>query len=162
MSGVLDVLRSLRVLEGLGDEHLRQLAALAQETTFPAGADVFREGDAAADVYLIVEGSVSLEICAAAVGCRRILTVGEGEILGWSPVLEQERLTATARTLDATRAVKLSGKQILTLCEHDTRFGYEFMRRVALALAHRLNATRMQLLNVYGDAMPATANQREP
>jgi CRP-like cAMP-binding protein len=156
MSDTLDDLRRLRVVEGLDDEHLRQLAGIAQPVDFPAGAVVFREGDPAADVDLVVDGSVSLEVCAAGVGCRRILTVGEGELLGWSPVLEQARLSATARTLQPTRAVKFSGKQLLALCEHDPRFGFEFMRRAALALAHRLNATRMQLLNVYGETMPVT------
>lgn len=161
MSQVLEVLRQLRVLEGLDEEHLRQLAEIARVESFPAGTVVFREGEVASDVYLIVEGNVSLEVCAAGVGCRRILTVGEGELLGWSPVLEQERLTATARALGPLRAVKLNGKQVLALCAHDPQLGYEFMRRAALALAHRLNATRMQLLNVYGDAMPVTTDERE-
>ncbi|MEQ8789621.1 MAG: cyclic nucleotide-binding domain-containing protein [Pirellulaceae bacterium] len=156
MSGNLEVLRRLRVLEGLDDEHLTLLAAVAEEVSYPAGAVIFREGELARDIYLIVDGSVSLEVCGASVGCRRILTVTEGELLGWSPVLEQTRLSATARALEPTRAVRLSGKQVLTLCEHDARFGYEFMRRAALALANRLNATRLQLLNVYGHAMPTT------
>lgn len=161
MSDTLDDLRRLHVLKGLGDEHLEQLAGIAQQASFPAGVTVFREGEPATEVYLVLEGNVSLEICAAGVGCRRILTVGEGELLGWSPVLEHTLLTATARTLSPVRALKIHGKQILALCEHDTQFGYELMRCVALALAHRLSATRMQLLNVYGEAMPATADERK-
>jgi CRP-like cAMP-binding protein len=73
-------------------------------------------------------------------------------------VLEQTRLSATARALEPTRAVRLNGKQVLAQCEHNPRFGFEFMRRAALALANRLNATRLQLLNVYGDAMPTTVD----
>ena len=47
--------------------------------------------------------------------------------------------------------------QIVTMCEHDPRFGYVFMRRAALALAKRLSATRMQLLDVFGGQMPSVA-----
>jgi len=161
MSQTLEALEQLQVLEGIGAEHLKKLADIADYVDLPAGATIFREGDPATDVYLIVEGSVLLEICAPGVGCRRILTVGDGELLGWSPVLENERLTATARTLVETRAVKINGRQILAQCEHDPRFGYEFMKRAALALAKRLSATRLQLLNVYGDEMPQSVEEEE-
>jgi len=158
VSEMQEVLRRLRILEGLDEEHLSQLADVAEQVQFEEGEVIFREGDPATDVYLIVDGSVSLEVCAASVGCRRILTVTEGELLGWSPVLEQTRLSATARALEPTRAVRLNGKQVLAQCEHNPRFGFEFMRRAALALANRLNATRLQLLNVYGNAMPTTVD----
>ena len=93
-------------------------------------------------------------VLARSVGSRKILTVGEGELLGWSPVLEQARLAATARAQADTQVVKISGQQVLTMCEHNPRFGYDVMRRAALALAKRLSATRMQLIDVYGDQMP--------
>jgi len=158
VSEMQEVLRRLRILEGLDEEHLSQLADVAEQVQFEEGEVIFREGDPATDVYLIVDGSVSLEVCAASIGCRRILTVTAGELLGWSPVLEQTRLSATARALEPTRAVRLNGKQVLAQCEHNPRFGFEFMRRAALALANRLNATRLQLLNVYGNAMPTTVD----
>lgn len=162
MSSTLDALRQIDVLEGLSEHELQQLSQIAQGIEFSAGELIFREGDPAADVYLIAQGSVSLEVCAPGTGCRRILTVGAGELLGWSPVLEQARLTATARTISTTSAVKVSGRQLLALCEHDPRFGYEFMRRAALALAKRLSATRLQLLNVYGQEMPQAQADEEP
>ena len=127
--------------------------------TFEKDDVIFREGDVAEHIYLITQGNVSLEICAPSVGCRRILTVGKGELLGWSPVLEQPRLAATARTLSPTKAAKISGGQILALCEHNPRLGFEFMRRAALALAKRLNATRVQLLDVYGPEAAATVEE---
>ena len=156
MSDVFSALRGMQALDGMRDEHIQQLATIAEDIAFPSGAIIFREGDPAADVYLLVEGSVSIEICAPSVGCRRILTVGEGELLGWSPVLEQAKLTATARTQSPTQAIRINGQQLLALFEEDPRFGYEFMRRAALAVAKRLSATRLQLLNVYGTEMPRT------
>ena len=159
MSTTIDDLRRLAVLEGIGEEYLQQLAENSAAVDFPADARIFRKGDPATDVYLIVSGSVSLEICGPGIGCRRILTVADGQLLGWSPVLEQPNLTATARTLTPTRAVQINGRQLLAMAEHDPRFGYEFMRRAALALAKRLSATRLQLLDVYGQEMPPGASE---
>jgi CRP-like cAMP-binding protein len=88
------------------------------------------------------------------------MTVGAGDLLGISPVLGQTRMTATARTVAPTQALQLNVGQILTLCEHNPRFGYEFMRRAALAVAKRLNATRLQLIDVFGAQMPDVAGVR--
>ena len=151
---IAETLRELGFLQGISDEYLAQIAIVAERLSLPESKLVFRESDAAADVFFVVHGSVSLEICAPGVGCRRILTVGPGELLGWSPLLGQLRFTATARTLAPTELLKVHAGQLLTLCEHNPRFGYEFMRHAAQALAKRLNATRMQLLDVYGQAMP--------
>jgi hydrogenase maturation protease len=156
---VLETLRDVGFLRGIGDEYLNQIAEIAEREEFPEGKIIFHEGGPAQFIYLIVSGNVSLEIAAPGVGSRRILTVGVGELLGWSPVLEQARLAATARALTPTQVVKISGQQVLTMCEHNPRFGYDVMRRAALALAKRLSATRMQLIDVYGSQMPNVNDQ---
>jgi CRP-like cAMP-binding protein len=95
------------------------------------------------------------------VGCKRVLTIGPGELLGWSALLEQTRMTATARTLEITRVVEIDAAPLLMVCESDLEFGYEIMRRTMLALAKRLSATRMQLLDVYGAHLPAATHAVE-
>lgn len=152
MSQSLAALKNLHLLDGLSDEQLAVLAGIAECVQFAERETIFREGDPANDVYFVVEGSVSLEMCSPGTGCHRILTLGPGELLGWSPVLEQERLTATARAETVVSAVKINGRQLLGLCDQDPRLGYEFMKRAALALARRLSATRLQVLNVYGES----------
>lgn len=152
---LIDALQSIEFLDGIGADHLENLASVAELVEYEEGKQIFREGEPAEQVYFVTSGSVSLEVCAPGVGCRRILTVDQGQMLGWSPVLQQARLTATARTLAPTQAIRISAGQILTLCEHNSRFGFEFMRRVALALAQRLRAARLQLLDVYGVDAPA-------
>ena len=158
---IVETLRDLGFLSDVAEEHLQRLAESAKVVDFPTDTTIFREGEPASQIFLIVHGNVSLEICAPGVGCRRILTVSDGELLSWSPVLEQTRLTATARVLVPTRAIEFSGRQVLALCEHNPRFGYEFMRCAALALAKRLTATRMQLLDVFGSESPVTEEDEE-
>jgi CRP-like cAMP-binding protein len=143
-------LRQFRFLQEIDDEHLSRLAAIARLVEFPAGKVLYREGQMLSNIYLILSGSVSIEICAAGIGCRRIMTVSDGDLLGISPAVGQTRSTGTTRTLAPTKAIELNASQMLTLCEHNPRFGYEFMRQVAVAVSQRLNATRLQLLDVFG------------
>ena len=148
---LVNMLRQIQLLEGASNEHLEQLASISRCIEIPQGTTLFREGEDANTVYLIVQGRVALEICAPGIGCRRILTVNDGEILGWSPLLENGQFTATAKSLAPTLSIEIDGKAIRQLCEQYPRFGYEFMRCAALALGKRLSATRLQLLNVYGE-----------
>ena len=152
---LLEILRGTGFLHGFAEDHLEKLAQFARLVAMPEGQVVFREGEPTANIYLVVSGNISLEICSPGIGCRRILTVGDGELLGLSPVLEQVRLTSTARTLTPVEMIEINAGQIVAMCEHDPRFGYIFMRRFALALAKRLNATRIQLLDVFGEVMPS-------
>ena len=158
---LMETLGEVRFLNDFSREHLEQLAKVAQLCDFAEFETIFPEGAIADSVYLVVSGNVSLEICAPGVGCKRILTVGPGEILGWSGLLEESRLTATARAMEPTQLVRIDSTQLLTLCEHNLRFGYELMRRAMLALAKRLSATRMQLLDVFGSQFPTVTHTGE-
>ena len=151
---MIETLREIRFLHDIGPMHIEQIAKIARVRDFNEDDVVFRQGDAAQHVYLVVSGNVSLEICAAGAGCKQILTLGPGELLGWSSVLEQLSYTARARVLERTQLVEINVAQLLAMCDQDPQFGYELMRQVALALAKRLSATRMQLLDVYGANMP--------
>jgi len=153
-----DTMQNIRFLHDISQEHMEQLAKVAHFRDFEELEVVFRGGDVAQSVFLVVFGNISLEMCAPGVGCKRVMTIGPGEILGWSALLEQTQMTATARTLEITRLLEIDAASLLIMCGEDLGFGYEIMRRAMLALAKRLSATRMQLLDVYGSQLPAAAH----
>jgi CRP-like cAMP-binding protein len=148
---LLTELRHVECLRELEDDDARQLASFGRHVDVAADTIIFREGDPAVAAYLVVEGIVSIEICAPGVGCRRISTISDGELLGWSPVLDRPQLTATARAATPVTLIEFPKRELLNLCEQSPRFGYLFMKGVALTLARRLSATRVQLLNIFGD-----------
>jgi CRP-like cAMP-binding protein len=130
-------------------DDLERIAAISTLCNFEAGDVIFREGISASHAYIVISGTISLEICATGKGCNRILTVGRGELLAWSAILEQPRLTATARAITPARLVQINASLLAEICDRNPAFGYQMMRRTAKALANRLTATRVQLLDVY-------------
>jgi CRP-like cAMP-binding protein len=92
-------------------------------------------------------------------GPTQFQTIGSGELLGWTPLLGPGPMTATARALTPTQLVVINAAQVLALCTHDPKFGYELLRRTARALARRLAATRLQLLDVYRDLLPVVGDE---
>ena len=90
-------LREVRFLQEVEDDHLAEIADLSTLVSFEEGEEIFREGEPAEHVYFCVSGAISLEMCAPGSGCKRVLTLGPGEMIGWSAILDHSWLTATAR-----------------------------------------------------------------
>lgn len=149
-----DALRRSAFFQNVADEHLKPLAEIAKVVEYPARKTIFAEFEKARDVYVVVSGEVSVVVCEPKVGCRQLATVRGGELLGWSPMLEHQRLTATAVTLTPTKAIVIDGHELVELCKKDPAVGYEFMTRTAQVLAERLHATRVQLLDISGSHLP--------
>jgi hydrogenase maturation protease len=157
-----ELLRGLAFLSPLTDDEASTLAAAATVECHPEGTVLFREGDTLRTVWVVVSGEVGIEVRGADRRPRRLQTVGAGELLGWSPVLARGYMTATARALTGVRLLALNADAVLGLCEADPRFGYQFMKRVAAAVASRLNATRLQLLDIFGPEVLAVPEGGAP
>lgn len=145
----VDSLRQLTFLTGVDDRFLREIAESSKLVRFASGTIIFTEFQQALDCYLIVEGSVVLEICGTSTGCTAIQTVGRGELFGWSTILGNPELTMTARAVEPTVAIEISGEKVRSMCESDHEFGYQIMRSTAIMLSRRLTATRLLLMDVY-------------
>jgi CRP-like cAMP-binding protein len=158
---MLETLRGVHFLHDIDEAHLRPMASVAQLRSLPAKTVLFREGQDHREIYLVLEGSIALEVRVSGRDSKRLQTVGKGELLGWSPLLGQVEMTATARALQPARLIAIDATQLLAICEHDPRFGLEFMRRTAQALSQRLSATRLQLLDVYSDELPVAPAGQE-
>ncbi len=153
-TSILESLRGLEFFSGIAEQYLERLAEIAQPVEFPAHCEIFREHDKAKHVYVIVTGRVSLVICQPKVGCRQLMEVGAGELVGWSPLVGRNRLSDTAWTLAPTKSLALEGSEVLALCQQVPEFGFQFMQRASQVLAERLNATRLQLFEMSGSQLP--------
>ena len=135
--------------QGLEERYLALLTSCASNVRFEAGRVIFREGEEANQFYMVREGNLAVELHAAERGAMTVLTVGSGEVLGWSWLVPPYRWNFDARALEPTRAIALDGKCLRTKAEQDHDLGYELLKRVAQIMEERLHATRLQLLNVY-------------
>jgi len=136
-------------LKGLDPQYLKLLVGCASNVRFNAGQFIFREGEEANQFYMIRQGKVALEILAAERGPITLQTVGEGDVLGWSWLIPPYRWRFDALALELTRAIALDGKCLRQKSEEDHNLGYELLKRFSTIIVERLEATRLQLLDVY-------------
>jgi CRP/FNR family transcriptional regulator, cyclic AMP receptor protein len=136
---------------GLDGAELELLAGCASNVRFEPGASIFLEGEPADAFYVIRHGRVALEAHLPARGALTIETLEPGEVLGWSWLFPPYRWHFDARALSLVRATSFDGACLRGKCADDPALGYDLMQRFAQVMMERLQATRLRLLDVYGD-----------
>jgi CRP-like cAMP-binding protein len=136
-------------LKELEPRHLKILVGCASNVRFNAGQILFHEAEEANQFYMIRQGKVAIEILAPELGPITVQTVGEGDVLGWSWLIPPYRWRFGARAVELTRAIALDGKCLRQKSEEDHDLGYELLKRFSGIIVERLEATRLQLLDVY-------------
>jgi CRP/FNR family cyclic AMP-dependent transcriptional regulator len=149
--GVVALLQRHPFVEEFQAQHVETLATLATRVRFDRDQIIFREGDECSDFYLIVSGLVALEI-AAPDHVFRVQTLAAGDELGWSALLMGAGKHFQARALERVEALAFDGGDLLASCKRDPQFGFVLMHRLLGVVAGRLQATRLQLLDMHSPA----------
>ena len=83
-------------------------------------------------------------------GPTTILSLESGDIFGWSTVLPEGVASSTARAVLATEAVVFERESLTAMLATDCEVAGAVYGRILGAVARRLQATRLQLLDLYG------------
>jgi len=137
-------------VRGLEPEFLRTVATHTVRRRYDTGATIAREGDPAREFFLIDAGKVALELVPHDRPRLTILTLGPGEVFGWSWLVAPHRWRVDARTLKPTDVLVVAGGELRALLDSHPVEGYQFLLRLVPILALRLDATRLQVLDVHG------------
>jgi CRP/FNR family transcriptional regulator, cyclic AMP receptor protein len=136
----------------MADLYRTLIAGCGKNVTFDAGQFLAKTDDPANEFFAIRHGRVSIELHSPERGPLILQTVEAGDILGWSWLFPPYRWTFDLRALEQVRAISFDGECLRGKCERDPAMGYDFMKRFAQVFMQRLQAARLQLLDLYGSA----------
>lgn len=152
IEGMDSLIRKHRFFAGLDEETIRLLAGCARNVRFDPGQYLFHSGEHAREFYLIRQGRVALELPVPGRTSLTVQTMGEDDLVGVAWLVAPHRWTHDARAVDLVRAVGMDAECLRRKCDADPRVGYEMMQRFVPLLVERLQATSLQVLDVYGPA----------
>lgn len=138
-----------RIAAALPAEYRARLMELAREVNFAEGTRLFREGGHADRFWIVRSGSVALD---ARVPGRRpavIENLGTGDLVGCSWMFKPYVWRLNAEAATPVRAYEFEAARVRMLMDADPGFGSALGHWVAQVLAHRLQATRVRLLDLY-------------
>jgi len=151
MKSLESILASHPFFEGLDAEYLALVTGCASNVRFEAGQFIHRQDEEANSFYIIREGKVALEVCPPGKKPVTVQTVSDGEILGWAWMVPPYHWEFDAQAVELTRAIVLDGRCLRTKCGEDHTLGYELLSRLLPVIGKTMEATRLQLLDIYGN-----------
>jgi CRP-like cAMP-binding protein len=135
---------------GMDSDHLQLVAGCAANRVFDDGDYLAREGDPADTFFVIRTGNVALETYTPQRGALLIETLHEHDLVGWSWLVPPYRTQFDVRANGTTHTIAFDGACLRGKCDEDPALGYDLLRRFASVILERLQATRLRLIDVYG------------
>ena len=145
------LLREHAFFKDMSLELRQEILDCAKSERYHAGEYIHREGEPADRFYLIRHGSVAQELRIPEQEPVILQTLHEGDILGWSWLVPPYCWTADARVIQLTRVVALDARCLRGKYANDPQLAYELLKRFIPIIANRLEATRLQLVDIYGE-----------
>lgn len=154
MKTIADLLRDHPFFRDLAAADLEFIGGCGENAIYSAGDYLARENEPADHFFVIRTGRVAVETFLPDRGPLCLQTLHDGDVFGWSWLFPPYLWTFDARALDEVHAMRLNGKCLREKCEEEPRLGFQLMKRFARMATERLQAARIQLLDVYGQRPP--------
>lgn len=132
----------------LDPEHVRFLVGCAKNVRFRPGEYLMREGDREDTLYLIRQGTVTIEMPRPAGDPVGLETIGPGDVLGVS-CLTPRAAHLDCRARDNVVAIGIDNACLHRKMDGDPRLGYAISMRLLERTYDRLARARLQRLDVY-------------
>jgi CRP-like cAMP-binding protein/serine/threonine protein phosphatase PrpC len=146
--GLLPVLGRIPLLNWCNREELLDVAAVARPLRMTVGDVVFREGETGAELYLLVQGEVSVIR-----GGTGVAHLGPGSTFGEMSLLDQPERSATVEALTAGELLVISREAFFTLLKANPNLAVKLLWNLLLAVSGNLRRTTAMMTGLVSGAM---------
>jgi toluene monooxygenase system ferredoxin subunit len=143
-----EMLSQFALFTGIPKNDISLISMLCLEVACKQGEILFREGQPATNLYLLLEGSISLQI--QLTSRPELINVAKinqwGQSCGWSSLVAPNHYTATASCDTDARLLGIDGPAFLHYMEGNPAVGFRLLLRIAGIISNRLRNSRVALL----------------
>jgi CRP-like cAMP-binding protein len=147
MKPILDELKRIRFFDDYDDNQLETIAAMSSLKEFKVKEILFEQYDELSQVFVLLEGTLSLGISLATEKRIHLGTIEEGQLFSWSAVFSPHISTAWVMAVTPAKVIAVDAKKLNQELIKDCAFGFKTMSKIAQTISHRLSDTRFQLMN---------------
>src|SRR3954452_791971 len=159
------LLRHVPLFVSLPPNELADMAVSLQETSYPAGVVLFREGDYGDRFYIVLDGEIAIVKALGSDDERLLGRRGAGEFVGEMSLLSRDGLrTASVRVEADARVLELTRADFDALLSRYPPLAYEMLRVLSMRLREShdaairdLHEKNARLAQAYADLQAAQA-----
>lgn len=148
MSDMVTLLQKTPLFAGVPRGAVKQFAEAGRLRTYAAGEVLFAEMTNGTEIFVIVEGQVTIELALAnADHPVEIVQLGPGELLGEIAFIDDGPRSATATAVTPTTVLAWPATVWRTLADKDPATGYRLALAIARVLSQRLRRWNVRILD---------------
>jgi CRP/FNR family cyclic AMP-dependent transcriptional regulator len=134
-------LREIALFGALSDEVLEHLIARLPTQRVAAGTIVFREGDQAREMYVVLDGEMEVTKKSRRGRDARVAILGPNDAFGEMSLIDMQSRSATVRAVAPSRLLRLTGEEMDALYRFDLKSYALIVLNIARDLSRRLRVT---------------------
>lgn len=138
----LTTLKQTEIFYQLTPSQLEMILNIAEETRYPDGAFIFKEGDRSKELYVILDGQVEIVVGPSQ---KQLALLRRGQSFGEMALVDEGIRSASARASGETRLLVIPRNKLLMLCNTYPQMGYRLMYNLATDLATKIRHTDLKI-----------------
>jgi len=138
----------LFLLGEINDSDIEWMVEVGKKRVFPAGEVLIHEGKPFDAIFIVLDGTLSVEV--AALGNKEINRLGSGEIVGEMSFIDDRPPSATVRALERSTVFAVPRPDLADRLDAEPAFAARFYRALCLFLSDRLRSS-VALMGYEGD-----------
>jgi len=143
-----DWLKKTELFGTLSESQLNILLSHSSVESLPEGKIIFRQGDEANHLYVLIEGMIDLSVkTGEKVDFLTSKIETEGSAFGIPCLIEPFRYNVTATCLKPSKVLVIHAGRLKPEMERDPKMGMEIMKKLATIYFNRLNEMRAGVSN---------------
>jgi CRP/FNR family transcriptional regulator len=147
---IAHVLSHTTLLQPLTDEQLEAVMHLGEVKRFEPGEEIFKQGEQAKTIYVLLEGAVRLRIKAPEELDVMAETVEKpGDVFGMAALSKSHVYNVTAKCIEKMTAFAIDAAGLQEIIRQEPRVAIEVMAELAQLYSNRLNSTRAAVTNLF-------------
>jgi len=128
-------LKQVELFKGIEPRIIHEISDYAEEQVFDTGQVIFKKGDFAEYLYILVEGGIDLTIEGQV---HMSFPVNKpGEVFGWSALVEPHLYTAKAESVSKNKVLVIKGERLKETFQKYPSEALTVMKRLAKIVATR-------------------------
>jgi len=142
-------LKKTELFGNLNESHLNAILSRSSVESFSGGKTIFRQGEEATRLYVLIEGTVELTVIAQEqIDFMTSRIDKEGAVFGTPSLMEPFRYNVTATCLRPAKVLLIEAAYLKKRMEEDPSMGMEMMKKLASIYFNRLNDLRSGVSNL--------------
>jgi len=158
----IEELRNVGLFGAVNDDVLQFLASKLVVLSPKSGDVIFREGDPARDMFVVMSGEMEVQKRSHNGIDARVALLGPGDWFGEMSILDVQPRSASVRVLAPSRLLRISAADLDALYRHDTRAYAIIVLNIARELSRRLRVADGLLADFVINVMGHYIERRRP